>query len=59
MCFFRVHLSVVRVIEEDLGLRLTASIYALKGDLGQTCKVAFLAALANPSVSQQQVSNTL
>jgi hypothetical protein len=46
-------------IEESLGLRLPASIYALKADLGPACKAAFLAAPAQPSASQQQVSDTL
>jgi hypothetical protein len=46
-------------IEESLGMRLPASIYALKADLGPACKAAFLAAPAHPSASQQQVSDTL
>jgi hypothetical protein len=46
-------------IEENLGMRLPASIYALKVDLGPACKASFLSAPANPSVSQQQVSDTL
>jgi hypothetical protein len=46
-------------MEESLGLRLPASIYALKGDLGPDCKAAFLAAPAQPSASQQQVSDAL
>jgi hypothetical protein len=46
-------------IEESLGLRLPASVYALKADLGPACKAAFLAAPAQPSASQQQVSDTL
>jgi hypothetical protein len=41
-------------IEKMLDMRLPASIYALKGDLGPACKAAFLAAPANPSASQQQ-----
>jgi hypothetical protein len=55
-----VHLFFITCgIEESLGLRLPASIYALKADLGPACKVAFLAAPAQPSASQQQVSDTL
>jgi hypothetical protein len=46
-------------IVESLGLRLPASIYALKDGLGAACKAAFLAAPAQPSASQQQVSDTL
>jgi hypothetical protein len=46
-------------IEESLGLRLPVSIYALKVDLGPACKAAFHAAPAQPSASQQQVSDTL
>ena len=46
-------------IEESLGMRLPASIYALKADLGPACKAVFLAAPAHPSASQQQVSDTL
>ncbi len=46
-------------IEEALGMRLPASIYALKADFGPVCKAAFLAAPAHPSASQQQVSHTL
>jgi hypothetical protein len=46
-------------IEESLGLQLLASIYALKADFGPACKAAFLAAPAQPSASQQQVSDTL
>ena len=46
-------------MEESLGLRLPARIYALKGDLGPDCKAAFLAAPAQPSASQQQVSDAL
>jgi hypothetical protein len=46
-------------IEESLGMRLPASIYALKADLGPACKGVFFAAPAHPSASQQQVSNTL
>ncbi len=46
-------------IEESLGMRLPASINALKADLGPACKAAFLVAPANPSASQQQVSHTL
>ncbi len=46
-------------IEESLGMRLPASIYALKADLGPACKAAFLAASAHPSASQQQVRHTL
>jgi hypothetical protein len=46
-------------IEESLAMRLPASIYALKADLGPACKAAFLAAPAHPSASQQHVSDTL
>jgi hypothetical protein len=46
-------------IEVSLGMRLPASIYALKADLGPACKAVFLAAPAHPSASQQQVSDTL
>jgi hypothetical protein len=46
-------------IEESLGLRLPASIHALKVDLGPACKSAFFTAPAQPSASQQQVSDTL
>ena len=40
-------------------MRLPASIYALKDGLGPACKAAFLAGPAQPSASQQQVSDTL
>ena len=40
-------------------MRLPASIYALKADLGPACKAAFLVAPAHPSASQQQVSDTV
>jgi hypothetical protein len=46
-------------IEESLGQPLPASVYALKADLGPACKAAFLATPAQPSASQQQVSDTL
>ena len=46
-------------IEESLGMRLPASIYSLKADLGPACKAAFLAAPAHPSTSHQQVSHPL
>jgi hypothetical protein len=50
---------IVCDIEESLGLRLPASIHALKVDLGPACKSAFFTAPAQPSASQQQVSDTL
>ena len=40
-------------------MRLPTSIHALKADLGAECNTAFLAAPAQPSASQQQVSDTL
>ena len=39
-------------IEENLGMRLPASIYALKADLGPACKAAFLATPAHSSASR-------
>jgi len=46
-------------IDESLCMRLPASIYSLKADLGPACKAAFVAAPAQTSASQQQVSDTL
>jgi hypothetical protein len=46
-------------MEESLGLLLPASIHALKAGLGPVCKAAFFGAPAQPSASQQQVSDTL
>jgi hypothetical protein len=46
-------------IEDSLGLRLPVSIYALKAELGPACKAAFHSSPAQPSASQQQVSDTL
>ena len=46
-------------IEESLGMRLPASIYTLKADLGPVCKTEFLTVPAHQSANQQQVSDTL
>ena len=46
-------------MQEALHAGIPASVQALKGKLGQSCKAAFIGQPAKVSASQQKVSDTL